>query len=192
MYFMSCILYCDVRCRLVLSLLINWLIDWLNRSRAESRVGINDSSGNYWLGNDLLSQLTKNGRYKLRFDLQLLNGSWYWAEYSRFVVQKEAKNYRLLVSGTLATQEMDALSYHDHMMFTMYDRDNDPWNQQWRQQLRTAWRRWVLVSAATSTLSAVVEMTSDGIRQSAKISCRRPHACGSPVKCSPWWLERQL
>jgi len=28
-YFMSCILYCDVSGRLVLSLLINWLIDWL-------------------------------------------------------------------------------------------------------------------------------------------------------------------
>jgi len=27
-YFMSCILYCDVSGRLVFSLLINWLIDW--------------------------------------------------------------------------------------------------------------------------------------------------------------------
>jgi len=35
MYFMSCILYCDVSGRLFLSLLINWLIDWLKLTIVE-------------------------------------------------------------------------------------------------------------------------------------------------------------
>jgi len=50
-------------------LLIQQNIDgsnFFNRSWADFKVGFNDSSGNYWLGNDLLSQLTMNGRYKLR------------------------------------------------------------------------------------------------------------------------------
>ena len=101
--------------------------DFFNRSWAEYKVGFNDSSGNYWLGNDMLSQLTLNGRYKLRFDLQLhSNHSRYWAEYSSFVVLGEAYNYRMQVSGYSGNLG-DALSYHNDMMFTTYDRDNDPW-----------------------------------------------------------------
>ena len=73
--------------------------DTFNRSWAEYKVGFNDTRGNYWLGNDLLSQLTLNGRYKLRFELQLRNLSWYWAEYSSFVVSSETTNYTMLVSG---------------------------------------------------------------------------------------------
>ena len=96
-----------------------------NRTWAEFKVGFNDTRGNYWLGNDLLSQLTHNGGYKLRFDLQERNGSWYWAEYRSFAVLSEAYNYRLLVSG-YSGNAGDALYYHDKMMFTTYDRDNDP------------------------------------------------------------------
>ena len=81
---------------------------------------------NYWLGNDLLSQLTQNGRYKLRFELQLRNLSWYWAEYSSFIVHSETTNYTMLVSG-YSGNAGDALSDHNNMMFTTYDRDNDPW-----------------------------------------------------------------
>jgi len=98
--------------------------DTFNRSWAEYKVGFNDSKGNYWLGNDLLSQLTENDRYKLRFDLQIRNGSWHWAEYSSFVVFSERYNYRLLVSG-FSGNARDALNYHNTMMFTTYDRDND-------------------------------------------------------------------
>ena len=71
-----------------------------NRSWAEYKVGFNDTSGNYWLGNDLLSQLTLNSHLRLRFELQLrTNFSWYWAEYSSFAVLGERYNYRLIVSG---------------------------------------------------------------------------------------------
>jgi len=54
----------------------------MNRSWAEFKEGFGDPSGNYWLGNDLLSQLTANYRYKLRFDLQQYGtGKWYYAEH---------------------------------------------------------------------------------------------------------------
>jgi len=66
-----------------------------------------------------------NGRYKLRFELQLRNLSWYWAEYSSFIVLSEAHNYRMRVSG-YSGNVGDALRYHNNRMFTTYDRDNDP------------------------------------------------------------------
>jgi len=100
--------------------------NFFNRSWAEFKVGFNDSIGNYWLGNELLSQLTLNGRYKLRFDLQSLNNSnWYYAEYSTFRVLTEADNYTLQVAGYSGNAGRDALLRHSGMMFSTYDRDND-------------------------------------------------------------------
>ena len=101
---------------------------FFNRSWAEFKVGFNDSRGNYWLGNELLHQLTSTGRYKLRFDLQSrANGNWYYAEYGAFFLLSEQTNYTLQVYGYSGNARYDALSYHNGMMFTTYDRDNDPW-----------------------------------------------------------------
>jgi len=67
-----------------------------NRTWEEFKVGFNDSYGNYWLGNELLNQLTAKRRYKLRFNLQARdNNSWYYAEYSTFQVESEQTNYTL-------------------------------------------------------------------------------------------------
>jgi len=97
-------------------------INFFNRSWAEYKVGFNDSNGNFWIGNDLLHQLTTSGRYKLRFDVQERNnGSWYYAEYSRFIVESEASNYRMHVSGHSGNAGASGFSYQD----VPYDRDND-------------------------------------------------------------------
>ena len=98
-----------------------------NRSWADFKVGFNDTRGNYWLGNDLLYQLTTNGRYKLRFDLQSsANLSWFYAEYSSFAVSNEATNYTARLSG-YSGNAGDAFAVHSGAMFTTYDRDNDLW-----------------------------------------------------------------
>jgi len=98
----------------------------MNRSWAEYKVGFSDPSGNYWLGNDLLSQLTANYSYKLRFDLQQHDtGTWYYAEYSTFRVLSEAYNYQLHVGGYSGNASYDALGYHNRQQFTTLDRDND-------------------------------------------------------------------
>jgi len=99
----------------------------MNRSWAEFKVGFGDASGNYWLGNDLLSQLTANYRYKLRFDLQQNGtGNWYYAEYSTFRVLTEADNYTLQVDGFSGNASHDALTgLHNGLQFSTFDRDND-------------------------------------------------------------------
>jgi len=103
--------------------------NFFNRSWAEFKVGFNNTFGNYWIGNDRLSQLTLSGPYKLRFELQARDSRWYWAEYSRFVVYDESRNYELSVSGYSGNDiyRNDALGYSNRMMFTTYDRDNDPY-----------------------------------------------------------------
>ena len=96
--------------------------DFFNRSWAEFKVGFGDPSGNYWLGNELLSRLTANNGYKLKFDLQSRNTSnWYYAEYSTFRVLSERYNYTLQVAGYSGNAGRDSFSYHDGMMFSTYD-----------------------------------------------------------------------
>jgi len=99
----------------------------MNRTWAEYKVGFGDPSGNYWLGNDLLSQLTANNRYKLRFDLQQrYTGNWYYAEYSTFRVLSEARNYTLQVGGFSGNASRDALGRNQNgAQFSTFERDND-------------------------------------------------------------------
>jgi len=98
----------------------------MNRPWAEYKVGFGDPSGNYWLGNDQLSQLTANNRYKLKFDLQQRStGKWYYAEYSTFRVMSEAYNYQLQVGGYSGNASYDAFGYQNRQKFSTFDRDND-------------------------------------------------------------------
>jgi len=99
--------------------------NFFNRSWAEFKVGFGDASGNYWLGNELLSGLTVNGSYKLKFDLQQLDtDGWYFAEYYNFRVLNETDNYALEVYG-YAGDAGDAFGYSDGAMFSTYDRNSD-------------------------------------------------------------------
>jgi len=97
-----------------------------NRTWDEYRHGFGDTEGNYWIGNNVLTWLTANGKYKLKFDLQSRkNGNWYYAEYSTFRVLSEANNYKLQVSGYSGNAHYDSFKYHNGRMFSTYDRDND-------------------------------------------------------------------
>ena len=106
-------LYLDRRIPLLVQQNIDGSTPFFNRSWDEFKVGFNDSRGNYWLGNELLHQLTSStGRYKLRFDLQArANLSLYYAEYSTFRVESEQTNYTLRVGGYSGNAN-DAFSYH--------------------------------------------------------------------------------
>ena len=88
-------------------------------------MGFGDPSGNYWLGNDLLSQLTANYRYKLRFDLQQnRTGNRYYAEYSWFRVLSEAHDYTLLVTGYSGNVTYNVFGSHNGRKFSMIERSN--------------------------------------------------------------------
>ena len=96
-----------------------------NRTWAEFKVEFGDVSGNYWIGNERLHQLTLNERYKLRIDLRAkYDYEWYWAEYMNFFVDDESAGYRLYVGGYSGTAG-NCMSPSSGMKFTTRDRDND-------------------------------------------------------------------
>ena len=98
--------------------------DFFNRSWAKFKVGFGNSTGNYWIGNDLLHQLTNSHRRKVTFNVQTVDGRRFYAQYSTFNVSSEADNYAMTVYG-YSGNAGDAFSYNNHSMFSTYDRDND-------------------------------------------------------------------
>ncbi|KAM9677422.1 fibrinogen beta chain isoform 1-T1 [Trichechus inunguis] len=96
--------------------------------------------GEYWLGNDKISQLTKMGSTELLIEMEDWKGDKVKALYGGFTVQNEANKYQLSVSkykGTAGNALMDGASQlvgenrtmtiHNGMYFSTYDRDNDAW-----------------------------------------------------------------
>uniref|UniRef100_A0A669CNW9 Fibrinogen beta chain n=1 Tax=Oreochromis niloticus TaxID=8128 RepID=A0A669CNW9_ORENI len=96
--------------------------------------------GEYWLGNDRISQLTKMGPTEVLIEMEDWTGAKVHAQYNQFTVQSETSNYVLAVGGYSGNAgncflegslelfgENRTMTIHNGMMFSTYDRDNDNW-----------------------------------------------------------------
>ncbi|CAB3999267.1 Hypothetical predicted protein, partial [Paramuricea clavata] len=98
---------------------VNFHLNW-----SEYKVGFGNLSGEFWLGLDNIHRLTKYNQSVLRVDLMDIDGSKGYAQYMSFSVASESESYKLNV-GNFSGNAGDSLSYHNGMMFTTKDRDND-------------------------------------------------------------------
>ncbi|CAN2388771.1 fibrinogen beta chain [Pristimantis euphronides] len=102
--------------------------------------GIGDSPGEYWLGNDRISQLTNLGPTEALIEMEDWNSNQVSARYSGFTVQNEANKYQLSVTGYSGNAgnalmegaselkgENKTMTIHNGMFFSTHDRDNDGW-----------------------------------------------------------------
>ncbi|XP_078318626.1 uncharacterized protein LOC111102662 [Crassostrea virginica] len=94
------------------------------RTWKEYKEGFGNSSHNYWIGNDVIHQLTKDKTQVLRVELQRFSGEKGYAEYSTFIVDDEQSKYKLTVAGYKGNIR-DRLNYHNGMKFSTPDQDND-------------------------------------------------------------------
>ncbi|XP_078666527.1 techylectin-5B-like [Branchiostoma floridae x Branchiostoma belcheri] len=94
------------------------------RTWADYRSGFGLPTTEYWLGNDLLHQLTDSQDYSLYVELQDQAGEKAFAQYDSFKVGSAEEKYRLSVSGYNGTAG-DALDRHDQQYFSTSDMDND-------------------------------------------------------------------
>ena len=60
-----------------------------------TKEGFGNLNGEFWLGLDKIHRLTVSGGYKLRIDLEDINGKTAFAEYSSFSVTSERAKYQL-------------------------------------------------------------------------------------------------
>ena len=94
------------------------------RTWAEYRLGFGKIDEEFWLGNDLISELTSNKLQKLRIDLETYEGDKRWANYGFLHVDDKTNRYRLSI-GDYSGNAEDSMSYHHGMFFTTKDQDND-------------------------------------------------------------------
>ncbi|GCC19446.1 fibrinogen beta chain [Chiloscyllium punctatum] len=106
----------------------------------DSGKGFCVTPGEYWLGNDRISQLTRSKPTELFFEMQDWENEQLRAYYASFTVQNEVNNYRLSVNGYSGTAGNTLLegakmlisinrtmTIHQNMKFSTYNRDNDGW-----------------------------------------------------------------
>lgn len=56
--------------------------------------GFGDVSGEHWLGNEVVHQLSSQGQYSLRVDLKDWEGNSAYSQYDRFTLAGEKQQYR--------------------------------------------------------------------------------------------------
>ncbi|GFN87395.1 fibrinogen-related protein 2 [Plakobranchus ocellatus] len=88
------------------------------------REGFGSLTGDFWMGNEALYNLTDKDPYELRIDIRINNGQEVFARYPDFRVESESNNYRLQI-GSYSGTAGDAMTYHNKMYFSTFDRDND-------------------------------------------------------------------
>ena len=120
--------------------------------------GFGNLSGEFWLGNNNLRNLTEStGTWQLRIDLEDGEGNKVWADYAMFQITGE--NFQLHVNSyNTASTAGDSLttSIHNGMMFTTRDNDNDQWDN---GNIATVWKGawWYDLSTVYSELNCVYQ-----------------------------------
>lgn len=94
-----------------------------NRTWDEYKKGFGSFDGNFFIGLENLHELTKGGKYRLRYEIQTKSGSWYYGEYRRCVVDDEENLYAIHLDGYAG--DAGDMSYENGNSFTTVDRDND-------------------------------------------------------------------
>ncbi|XP_059175170.1 angiopoietin-related protein 7-like isoform X1 [Physella acuta] len=107
------------------------------RNWSDYKNGFGSLDGDYWLGNDWISNLTQNGYSELRFDMKY-KGKSYYAVYSNVTVGNEAHLYRIKFTYKTGNAT-DNFSYHNGMAFTTLDRDNDRSSDNCAERWKGGW-----------------------------------------------------
>ncbi|BFZ20964.1 hypothetical protein BsWGS_24004 [Bradybaena similaris] len=97
--------------------------------------GFGTPDTDYWIGLEVIHNLTSQGYSQLRFDLQFI-GQNYFENYSDFDVDHEFFQYRLSV-GEFSGTAGDSLTYHNGQKFSTHD--NDATNSNCARWLGGAW-----------------------------------------------------
>ncbi|KAG5266141.1 hypothetical protein AALO_G00250250 [Alosa alosa] len=95
-----------------------------NRKWNEYKNGFGDLHTEFWLGNDHIHDLSSQGAYSLRIDLEDWNGKHKHAYYESFSTEDEEHQYRLHVTGFSGTVEDSFAWYHDKHSFSTPDTGN--------------------------------------------------------------------
>ncbi|ELT98010.1 hypothetical protein CAPTEDRAFT_204556 [Capitella teleta] len=86
--------------------------------------GFGSIASEFWLGNDLLHNITASHPHKMRVDLEDFEGNSTYAEYTDFSIADAGDFYRLHIAGYSGTAGDSMLGHNGHP-FTTKDADHD-------------------------------------------------------------------
>ena len=95
------------------------------RNWTEYKEGFGDPSGELWLGNEAIHQITSSINYALKIYLTDWDNITKIAMYENFRIADEADGYRLTVNGFSGDAGDSLTLYHNGDMFSTKDKDND-------------------------------------------------------------------
>ena len=97
-----------------------------NQSWEAYKVGFNDIDGNLWIGNEIMHNLTKDGNYQLRVELQdTYTSTWYCYLYDQFIVDNETSGYKLHIGGYRGPPGQNLLANYNGRPFATFDSNNN-------------------------------------------------------------------
>ncbi|KAK3095029.1 hypothetical protein FSP39_009355 [Pinctada imbricata] len=160
-----------------------------DRDWASYRDGFGNRSGEFWLGNDHIHDLTRSGNTRLRIEVMDWLRVTGYAEYQYFNVQSESSNYRLSV-GSYKGNIGDSFNYpnsyllrHNQMAFSTKDRDHD---NNFNSCARVLNGGWWFNSCYSSNLNGQFSKTGPyGTRTMGEIA-GEPTLEGTGVEWYPW------
>ncbi|KAG2467776.1 ANGL7 protein, partial [Polypterus senegalus] len=95
-----------------------------NRSWKEYKEGFGDLNTEFWMGNEHIHDISTQGDYTLRIDLEDWSSKHKHASYETFSIEDEANQYRLHVTGFRGTVEDSFSWYHNKHSFSTPDTGN--------------------------------------------------------------------
>nr|4ZFG_A Chain A, Angiopoietin-2 [Homo sapiens] len=109
------------------------------RTWKEYKVGFGNPSGEYWLGNEFVSQLTNQQRYVLKIHLKDWEGNEAYSLYEHFYLSSEELNYRIHLKGLTGTAGKISSISQPGNDFSTKDGDNDKCICKCSQMLTGGW-----------------------------------------------------
>lgn len=122
--------------------------------------GFGNPNSEYWLGNDNLYWLSNNKNYSIQFELWDWDDNYAYALYDFFRVGTEQKKFQLTIQGYTGTAGDAMFPYHNKMLFSTIDRDNDEWHSSCAKKDQSGW--WFKACGYASPNGAYIE---NGITQ---------------------------
>ncbi|KAM6221709.1 angiopoietin-2 isoform 4-T4 [Rhynchocyon petersi] len=109
------------------------------RTWKEYKVGFGNPSGEHWLGNEFVSQLTNRQRYVLKIHLRDWEGNEAYSLYEQFYLSTEELNYRIHLKGLTGTAGKISSISQPGNDFSTKDADNDKCICKCSQMLTGGW-----------------------------------------------------
>ncbi|XP_053122653.1 ficolin-3 isoform X2 [Hemicordylus capensis] len=101
--------------------------------------GFGSQLSEFWLGNENIHLLTREGEHQLRVDLVDFDDRKTFALYQSFQLQGEDDKFRLVLGAYLAGSAGDSMTAHNGQFFSTYDNDNDSGTQNCAVTVHGAW-----------------------------------------------------